>query len=178
MFDASGDWITSERGTAWIDVVGTTVTTIGVAVAVAVYVTNTFDRRRAQAQLVSAIFEDSGKSESEHVLRVRNGSDEPVFNVFVWLDHDGGPSGPYFVSAVAPHDEVPFVDHAEDLHRLGDIAFAADMSFTDAANRKWERAGAGHKLRRARPWRRSAKMAHRAHVHAEDDANAESELDR
>lgn len=107
-----------------------------------------YDRRREQARLVSAWIV-SLKKDGKALLRVRNGSTEPVYRVRI--ESTVMVADPVFYHVLPPgaEDDVETGDEASESPGYSTFSAPIRITFVDAAGRRWQRHPSG-RLRRRR----------------------------
>jgi hypothetical protein len=124
-------------------------------IALVVYVGSTRDRRREQASRVSAWVEAVAGSTGDVALKLLNGSDQPVHDLYVTPTGSRRSEAEPYVPAILPPGTQSIPTDPGVVAATGyDLPAPVDLVFADAFGRQWHRLGRRHDLRRCRPWHR------------------------
>ena len=144
--DLDIEW--SGPATDWIGSVGTA---LAFLVAAFGYVGSVRDKRREQARRISAWIQASDSNAAPRELHILNGSEQPVFDLYVSAGGEAEPRVPQVLPPGPPVIELASDSVGAPGYRL---PAAIDIVFVDAADREWHRLGKRHRLRRCRWWHR------------------------
>ncbi len=140
----------TEGVAAWVEAVGTAGAFV---IAVLIYAATVFDRRRAQARLISGWVQAAEGKPHPRELHLHNGSEQPVFELFVQPQSGAGQAQALVPSLLPAGDRIIIATTEEVGGPDYLLPVPINIAFVDSAGRRWVRWGSAHRLMGSSWWR-------------------------